>query len=247
VGLGRYRTLALGRRSAWHTLTKLKENLRSPFLFSTAIFLGIPTCHFSFSFASWYYTARRATTADIVVAFKGTMWAYQSVDCTRLLLKPTKGMYTWRKWAQSLPAGAPPAVVADIPVVIYKQGVEVLGRDASGCPRDLSETFNAGRKRAARHAAFVPSPTPALPLRDAQGEPSSSADTPVDAVLPGIPSFSQPDVQITLGLDKGGDLGAVMIVATIIDQTHPNCSISLLPIGNWPRVAPLTGQIHGFV
>jgi len=30
-------------------------------------------------------------------------------------------------------------------------------------------------------------------------------------------------------------------------KKHVQCSISLLPTGNWPRVAPLTGRIHGLV
>jgi len=40
--------------------------------------------------------------------------------------------------------------------------------------------------------------------------------------LPGSPPLSVPDVQVTLGLDKGGDPGTVNIVATIINQAHPN-------------------------
>ena len=60
------------------------------------------------------------------------------------------------------------------------------------------------------------------PLADTQREPSGSAGAPAVAVLPGSPSPSELDVQITLGLDKGGDPGTVKIVATIINQAHPN-------------------------
>jgi len=60
------------------------------------------------------------------------------------------------------------------------------------------------------------------PLADTQREPSGSAGAPAVAVLPGSPFPSEPDVQITVSLDKGGDPGTVKTVATIINQAHPN-------------------------
>lgn len=77
--------------------------------------------------------------------------------------------------------------------------------------------------------AFIEGPVP-----DAEPEPSSSADAPVDAVLPGFPSFSEVDVQITLGLDKGGDPGTVKIVATNINQAHPNSLSNTILAGVCP-------------
>ena len=61
-----------------------------------------------------------------------------------------------------------------------------------------------------------------LPVRGAlnvHNEPSGAADLPI---LPGSPPPSVPDVQVTLGLDQGGDPFTVKHVATIINQAHPN-------------------------
>jgi len=52
--------------------------------------------------------------------------------------------------------------------------------------------------------------------------------------LPGSPPESEPDVQITLGLDKGGDPGTVKIVATIINQAHPNSPSKTILVGVGP-------------
>jgi len=53
-----------------------------------------------------------------------------------------------------------------------------------------------------------------------QNEPAGAARLPT---LPGSPPPSVPDVQVTLGLDKGGDPGTVKSVPTIINQAHPKC------------------------
>jgi len=62
-------------------------------------------------------------------------------------------------------------------------------------------------------------------------EPAGAADLPT---LPGSPPPSVPDVQVTLGLDKGGDPGTVKIVATIINQAHPNSPSNTILAGVCP-------------
>jgi len=52
--------------------------------------------------------------------------------------------------------------------------------------------------------------------------------------LPGSPPTSEPDVQVTLGLDKGGDLGTVNIVALLINQAHPNSPSNTILVGVCP-------------
>ena len=52
--------------------------------------------------------------------------------------------------------------------------------------------------------------------------PTASEDEPAAGGLQGSPPSSMPDVQVTLGLDKSGDPWTVKIVATIINQLHPN-------------------------
>jgi len=49
--------------------------------------------------------------------------------------------------------------------------------------------------------------------------------------FPGSPATSRPDVQIVVGLDKGGDPGTVKIVASIINQAHPNSPSKTILVG----------------
>ena len=60
---------------------------------------------------------------------------------------------------------------------------------------------------------------------------AGAADLPT---LPGSPLPSVPDVQVTLGLDKGGDPGTVTIVATIIKQAHPDRPSKIFLAGACP-------------
>jgi len=60
---------------------------------------------------------------------------------------------------------------------------------------------------------------------------AGAADLPT---LPGSPLPSVPDVQVTLGLEKGGDPGTVKIVATIIKQAHPNRPSKIFLAGAFP-------------
>ena len=71
-------------------------------------------------------------------------------------------------------------------------------------------------------AVFVAGLFIELPVRGAlnvHNEPCGAADLPI---LPGSPPPSVPDVQVTLGLDQGGDPITVKQVATIINQAHLN-------------------------
>ena len=52
--------------------------------------------------------------------------------------------------------------------------------------------------------------------------------------LPGSPPAPEPDVQITLGLDKGGDPGTVKFVVSLINQAHPDSLSNTLLVGVWP-------------
>jgi len=117
-------------------------------------------------YGSFSCDKHRATITDIAQAFGGRIWAYQCVDCHRLLLKPTAGMAAWQEWARTFPPGSPSAVVARLPVVPSKQGEAALGKDTSGTPRGLCDTCCARRKRAARRKTALPvalSPLPTAP------------------------------------------------------------------------------------
>jgi len=50
-------------------------------------------------------------------------------------------------------------------------------------------------------------------LAPTTSSPAEPGGTPVLDVLPGSLSISEPDVHVTLGLDKGGDPGTVQFVA----------------------------------
>ena len=52
--------------------------------------------------------------------------------------------------------------------------------------------------------------------------------------LPGSTPASEPDVQITLGLDESGDPGTVKLVASIINQAHPSSPSSTILFGVCP-------------
>jgi len=52
--------------------------------------------------------------------------------------------------------------------------------------------------------------------------------------FPGSPPASEPDVQITLGLDTGGDPGTVKIVATVLNQPHHNSPSNTILVGAGP-------------
>jgi len=61
-----------------------------------------------------------------------------------------------------------------------------------------------------------------MPVSGALLTPTPSEHEPAVGGLRGSPPSSMPDMQVTLGLDKGGDPGTVNIVATRISQPHPN-------------------------
>jgi len=135
----------------------------------------------------------RATIKDIAQAFRGRIWAYQCVDCHRLLLKPTAGMAAWQEWARTFPLGSPPAVVARLLVVPSKQGEAAVGRDTSGTPRGLCDTCCARRKRAARGKTALPAALSPLPttLSVAGGCVAASAPTYL-ALLSHLPANDAP-------------------------------------------------------
>jgi len=60
------------------------------------------------------------------------------------------------------------------------------------------------------------------PVNRARLTPTPSEHEPDVGGLRGSPPSSMPDVQVTLGLDKGGDPRTVKTVATIINQPHAN-------------------------
>ena len=64
--------------------------------------------------------------------------------------------------------------------------------------------------------------------------PTASEDEPAVGGLQGSPPSSMPDVQVTLGLDKSGDPWTVKIVATIINQLHPNSPSNTILAGVCP-------------
>lgn len=63
---------------------------------------------------------------------------------------------------------------------------------------------------------------------------SESAGAPRVGPLPGALAPSVQEVQVTLGLDKGGDPGTVKIVAAIINQAHTNKSSNTILAGVCP-------------
>jgi len=63
---------------------------------------------------------------------------------------------------------------------------------------------------------------PAIDTVPATTEAPDQPGVATAVLFPGSPPNSAPDVQITLGLDKGCDPGSVKIVASIINQAHPN-------------------------
>jgi len=72
------------------------------------------------------------------------------------------------------------------------------------------------------------------PVRDFRLVPAEQAAHPPVVAFPGSPLSSEPDVQVTLGLDKGGDPGTVKIVATVINQEHPNSPANTILVGVCP-------------
>jgi len=73
-----------------------------------------------------------------------------------------------------------------------------------------------------------------IPLADNQREPSGSTGASAVAALPGSPFPAPVEMQITLGLDKGGDPGTVKIVATIINQAHRNSPFNTILVAICP-------------
>jgi len=72
------------------------------------------------------------------------------------------------------------------------------------------------------------------PVRDFRLVPAGQAAHPPVVAFPGSPPSSERDVQVTLGLDKGGDPGTVKIVATVINQEHPNSPANTILVGLCP-------------
>jgi len=73
-----------------------------------------------------------------------------------------------------------------------------------------------------------------LPVRDFRLVPAGQAAHPPVVAFPGSPPSSERDVQVTLGLDKGGEPGTVKIVATVINQEHPNSPANTILVGVCP-------------
>ena len=69
-------------------------------------------------------------------------------------------------------------------------------------------------------------------LNDAATAATSVATAAV--AFPGSPATSGQDVQIVVGLDKGGDPGTVKIVASNINQAHPNSPSNTILVGVCP-------------
>ena len=67
----------------------------------------------------------------------------------------------------------------------------------------------------------------------ANASPAEAGASPT-MPLPGSPPTSEPDVQITLGLDKGGDPETVKIVPSRISQAHPNSPSNTILVGVCP-------------
>jgi len=72
------------------------------------------------------------------------------------------------------------------------------------------------------------------PVSGALLTPTTSEHEPAVGGLRGSPQSSMPDVQVTLGLDNGGNPGTVKIVATIINQPHPNSPSNTILVGVCP-------------
>ena len=169
--------------------------------------LGAPVSSPLPFFRVFFCCEHKATIAGIVVAFRGAVWAYQCIDCTRLLLKQEKRMEQWRGWAQAHEhRGSHPAAVASLPMVSGTQGGGVLDRDSSGTPRGLCDSCYRRRKLTARGMATgppscdPPHPTPPHPRGKAVSAPSSFLALMHTAALPPTrlplrpPSASRGDV-----------------------------------------------------
>jgi len=116
-----------------HTLARCRyDEIKQAHLLFPTLTLFAARLHWSFRTVPMYGSLsrdkHRATIPDIAQAFCGRIWAYQCVDCHRLLLKPTAGMAAWQEWPRTFPLGSPPAVVARLPVVPSKQGEAYLGQ-----------------------------------------------------------------------------------------------------------------------
>ena len=72
------------------------------------------------------------------------------------------------------------------------------------------------------------------PVRDAVAALNDLGEPAAVVVSPSSPPVAQQDVHVTLGLDKGGDPGTVNIVATIINQPHPNSPYNTILVGVCP-------------
>ena len=72
------------------------------------------------------------------------------------------------------------------------------------------------------------------PVRDAVAALNDLGEPPAVVVSPSSPPVAQQDVHVTLGLEKGGDPGTVNIVATIINQPHPNSPSNSILVGVCP-------------
>jgi len=71
------------------------------------------------------------------------------------------------------------------------------------------------------------------PLATTNASPSEACATPA-MPFQGSPPESEPDVRITLGLDEGGDPGTVKIVASVINQAHPNSPSNTIVVSICP-------------
>jgi len=68
-------------------------------------------------------------------------------------------------------------------------------------------------------------------MRDALAVPNEAGTAAAFVAHPGSPPSTEQDVHVTLGLDKEGDPGTVKIVATIINQPHPNSPFNTILVG----------------
>jgi len=195
-----------------------------------------------FFFHSSSYCGNRATIEDVVVAFRGTVWAYQCIDCTRLLLKHAKGMEQWRSWAQEYPRGSPPAVVASLPVVSSKQGAGVLGIDANGTPRGLCDSCSLRRKRTARQKTTGPNPcAPPHPPPPHPGDQSVSAHRPSLGLIHAaeLPSTRLPPLPPTPSrgdATAGSSLAPPRLCGCPLSDVSPDAgAVNLVAVGACPE------------
>ena len=72
------------------------------------------------------------------------------------------------------------------------------------------------------------------PVRDALAVPNEAGTAAAFVAHPGSSPSTEQDMQVTLGLDKGGDPATVKIVATIINQPHPNSPFNNMMVGVCP-------------